>query len=123
VDFLIICKDIAVVLLGVAGYSLSKQEERYLPPLLASAPVPMLTQIRVSPLFWVPGMTTLSIKEASSNQLLGAVVLLQVLQNKLFSPFYLLITLNEYITDEVTSVFHIYRTSLLAYKTSSCNLY
>jgi hypothetical protein len=123
VDFLIICKNIAVVLLGVAGYSLSKQEERYSPPLLASAPVPMLTQIRVSPLFWVPGMTTLPIKEASSNEVLGAVVLLQVLQNKLFSPFYLLITLNEYITDEVTSVFHIYRTSLLTYKISSCNLY
>jgi hypothetical protein len=87
VDFRIICKkNLVLVLLGVVvGYLLIKHQEIYLPPLLASAPVPMLTQIQVSPLFWVPGMTALPIKETSTIQILGAVVRLQVLQNNLFN--------------------------------------
>lgn len=74
-------KTFVLVLLGaVAGYLHINHQEIYLPPLLVSVLVPMLTQIQVSHLFWVPGMTVLPIKEASTIQALGTAVWIHVLQ-------------------------------------------
>jgi hypothetical protein len=71
-------------------------QETYLPPLLASTPVPTLTQIQVSPLFLFLDMTAPSVKGANIMQLLGLVVLLNVQQNTIFSPFYLFSASNKH---------------------------
>lgn len=79
-------ENLASVLLGiVSGYLPIKHQKIYLPPLLASVLVPMLTQTQVSPLFWVPGMTPLPTKQACTIQILDIADQLQVLQNNHFN--------------------------------------